>query len=648
MKNDLECSSDGESATPRSPGPEPKFDRRKVLSGLVGGAAAVSTAGWPWSLAADSPGTAGKRLPIVDRREPCRGAANSIAAGDYCTSLARYGGRLSNSIRQLWLTAQHSDEVQFGVVVIGSGYGASICAARLSKAIRPGQRLAILERGREWLPGSFPDTFSAAWKSTRQEITGPQRGQVINPLGLFQISFNDEVNILAGSGLGGTSLINANVALRPHSDTFARPEWPAALRQIENLTPYYNLAARQLSLIRPPLDMTAKMRVRRRTAQALSHNENLFDRSPMAVMYDTRFLDESGQNPQGMIQRLCTQCGDCITGCNVGAKNTLVYNYLPVAKANGAEIYTQVQVDRIEREGSHYRIHLTYIDDTSGEITRHPLSITSEIVVLGAGSPGSAEILLQSQSDEFQFAPALGKRWSANGDMLGFVVKICEAVGIAGTGTCDSTAEPVGTTLQTTLNYYDRPGLENKFIIQDAAIPRAMVNLFGMMLRDRELAHSMVMLAVGHDEARGELVWKDGRYQVQWPGLKESRFREMIFKEFETIAAAEGGQYKRLGLFGDNMVTVHPLGGCAMSDDPLCGVCNDRGQVYDANCSTCREPNLGPPVHPGLFVADASILPTALGANPYLTICALAERIAEQLVRNPDHAHLFPPDLARN
>lgn len=564
-----------------------------------------------------------------------------IACADYRQSLSRFGGQLSSPIRQLFLTANSGMEPQFAVLIIGSGYGASICAARLSQKLRPGLRIGILERGREWLPGEFPDTFPNILKNTRQPITGPSKGQIINPLGLYNIGFNPEVNVLSGSGLGGTSLINAGIALRPHSETFARDAWPAALRSIEQLTPYYNRAAQQLCLTRPALDATAKLRIRRQTAQIVSNDPLVFDRSPIGVMYDQRYLDANGCNPQGMKQQLCTQCGDCITGCNVGAKNTLVYNYLPVARANGTEIYTQVEVRRIERVASHYRVHLEYVSEHEGKVTRHPLVVSSQLVILGAGSPGSAEILLQSQTDCFAFSSQLGKRWSSNGDALGFVIDRCEQANVAGFGACDPPCEPVGTTLQSTLNFFNRPGLEQKFIVQDSSIPRGVANLFRVLLNDRNLQHSMVMLGMGHDEAQGELVWKDGRYQIHWPGMKTSPLRQMMFQEFERIAAAEGGRYKRLKAFGDNMVTVHPLGGCSLADTPCQGVVNDRGEVFDPACS-CSNPSLDQPsVHPGLYVADGSIIPTSLGANPYLTICALAERIAESIPLSPHAAGLF-------
>jgi len=153
-------------------------------------------------------------------------------------------------------------------------------------------------------------------------LNGPTRGQVTKPLGLFNLMMNDEVNILTGNGLGGGSLINASIALRPHREVFEQSRWPLALRNVEVLGPYYDAMARSMSLSRTPFDQTPKVRLRRLAAARLSNNPNFFDRSNLSVMYDHRYLDQSMRNPQGMIQRACTLCGDCINGCNIGAKCT--------------------------------------------------------------------------------------------------------------------------------------------------------------------------------------------------------------------------------------------------------------------------------------------------------------------------------------
>lgn len=570
------------------------------------------------------------------------------AKDDYQASLRPFGGRLSSNIQDLLNMSGRPVQEQFSVVVIGSGYGAAICAARLSARLTAGRRICILERGREWLPGTFPDTFRNASRETRQKLTGQGKGRIDNPLGLFHIKMNAEINTLSGSGLGGTSLINANVALKPDADVFSQGCWPEALRDRATLDPYFERAARMLSLARTPHDQTCKVRSRRDAAEHLNPRPGFFDRSPLAVTYDGRYLDAEGRNPHGMIQRPCTLCGDCITGCNVGAKNTLVTNYLPLARMNGTEMYTQVEVQSIAAADGYYQIQAIVRDDCSGGLQEFPISIASQMVIVAAGSPGSAEILLQSRKTGLEFSEMLGQRWSFNGDTIGFVVKPRIRASIGGVGAYPEAAQAIGPTVQTSLIYNRRAELRHRMLVQEAAVPRAVTKIFSLILQDRDLDKSMIMLGMGHDGAEGKLIWKDERWQIDWPDLRDSRYRKMVFNDFNELAESHGGWYKRLRAFGDTLVSVHPLGGCGMSDDPACGVVNDRGQVFagrgSCNSSTGRG---SPPIHPGLYVADGSIMPTSLGVNPLMTICAVSERIAEQIVADPQWSHLFGGRNAR-
>ena len=612
---------------------QPKINRRAALKSAAAatGAAAASLSSATSAQQRRAP--AKNLVQITKRWKKCDTPLKQRAADDYTNSLQKYGGQLANPIRDLMLTTQHEDRVHFGCLVIGSGYGASITAAKLSKYLRPEHRMCIIERGKEWIPGTFPETFKDVSGNSRAVLAGPTKGQIIQPLGLFNLMMNDEVNVLSGNGLGGGSLINASIALRPHPEVFMQDRWPTALGDIKTLEPYYKRVASQLSLSRTPFDQTPKVRTRRLAAARLSNNPSFFDRSHVSVMYDHRHLDQQLRNAQGMIQRPCTLCGNCINGCNIGAKNTLAMNYLPIAKHNGTEMYTQCEVTSIEKMDGYYRVNVTYIDDTENKFTRHPISINTRMVVVGAGSPASSTILMESANDtDFQFSPKLGMNWSGNGDTIGFVVNAGPGNNIAGYGACETDQPGVGPTVQTSLNFYRDIELQKRLLIQDAAIPRGVVNLFTALMGDLSLDRSMAMLGMGHDEGIGKIEKKDGRWQIIWKGLKTSPYRQMVFREFEKLAQAHGGRYKRLKAFGNNLVTVHPLGSCGMSDSIDGGVVNHLGQVYDG-----RDGGF----HPNLYVADGSIVPTAIGVNPYMTIGALSERIASHIVENPLHADLF-------
>ena len=619
-------------------------NRRDILKTAAVAATTLATAN---TAAAQQEQRTPPALVQIGKRTTTKDSAlKQQATIDYQRSLAHYGGKLASPTRDLFLSAKKGGaEVPFAVVVIGSGYGASIAAAKLSQHLREDQRICILERGKEWLPGTFPDTFANVSGSSRANIAGPTKGQVTQPLGLFNIMFNDEVNVLSGSGLGGGSLINASIALQPDAEMFQQAQWPLALRDNRVLQPYFRSVGENLALTRSAYDLTPKMRVRRLAAERINRDPRFYDRSNVSVMYDYRHLDQKLRNRQGMIQRPCTLCGDCINGCNVGAKNTLAMNYLPVARHNGTEMYTQVEVKSINKLDGYYRINAEYVDVTQNKVTRHPVSINSKIVVMGAGSPASAGLLLDSQAPNFQFSPFLGRGWSSNGDTIGFVLGLPKGTNISGQGAFETTKRPVGPTVQTSLHYYKDRELKQRLLIQDAAIPRGISNLFTALLRDPAMDKSMVMLGMGHDKAEGRLVKKAGRWQIKWEGLKESEYRKMAFGEFDRLAKASGGQYKRLKAFGDNLVTVHPLGGCGMSDNPLHGTTNHLGQVYDGRNGGYEGESAdvagSAAVHQGLYVADGSLMSTALGVNPYMTIGALSERIAHHIVNNPKWADLF-------
>ena len=617
------------------------IDRRQAIKLTAAAATAAATTIPVKSAKAEKP--LKNLVQIGQRTKTSHTPIKQRAASDYRNSLKAYGGQLSNPIRDLFTSAKKQDKIHFGVVVVGSGYGASITAAKLSQKLNPGQRICMLERGKEWIPGTFPDTFANVSGDARANLAGLTKGQVTKPLGLFNLMINNEVNVLSGNGLGGGSLVNASIALRPHYEVFQQQRWPEALRNVEVLGPYYDAMARSMSLSRTPFDQTPKVRSRRLAAERLSRSPGFFDRSNLSVMYDHRYLDQSMRNPQGMIQRPCTLCGDCINGCNVGAKNSLQYNYLPIAKHNGTEMYTQVEVTSIEKMDGFYRVNMVYIDDQYENITRHPVSINTKMVVLGAGSPASAGILLDSQNSQFQFSKALGTGWSGNGDAVGFVTGLPPGTNIGGFGAYDNKDRPgVGPTVQTSLNFYSSHELRRRLLIQESAIPSGVSNLFTALLGDADLNNSMAMLGMGHDDAIGKMVKENGRWQISWPGHKDGEYRQMVFQEFERLAQAHGGRYKRLKAFGNNLVTVHPLGACGMSDHPGYGPVNHLGQVYDGRGGGYANPHTGEAaVHHGLYVSDGSVIPTALGVNPYMTIGALAIRTAEHILANPNHSDLF-------
>ena len=613
--------------------------RRNLIKATVASAAALAT-----GTKSNADFALVRSLPLIARRtKSSQSEIKKRAIADYHANMRQFGGSLSCHGRKLFHQVPRDGVPwDFDVLIIGSGYGASICAARLSMAKRPHVRIGILERGREWIPGTFGDTLRNVTAESRFHLFGRQKNTIDNPVGLVNMMRNDEVNVLSGSGLGGSSLINANVAIRPDRECFQQHQWPTALRDRSELDPYYDIAAWELGAATEPPDLSPKSRAQRLAAKRLAGCGLHFEQAALTV---TRVAGEHScavLNRQGMRQRGCIGCGDCCSGCNVGAKNTLAMNYLPLAKRFGVEMYTHTEVLRIEKVDGYYRVHFkNYIKNREGQYNVQCGSVTSRIVIVGAGSVGSNEILLRSR-DSIALSDRVGHQWTMNGDALGFILKSKYLINSGGQSAYASRKPPVGPTIQTNMSYPKRPNLHDRVLIQDGAVSRAYANILGVLMQDMDMDRTLIMLGMGHDGAGGRVTLRgDGLGKINWPGIKESAYRKKIRSEFAQIAKGHDGKYKYLKVFGDNFITVHPLGGCAMSDDPSYGVVDHRGRVFDGRRGGTATDAGTPRVHDGLFVADGSIIPTAIAVNPLLTISALSERIANHITLDEQFEDLF-------
>lgn len=612
-----------------------QLSRRQALARISAGTLALPLLSN--SVRAESPlGTlaarAGRRMTSITE-------IKSAAMADYAANMARFGGRLSSPIQSLLTPCARGIPWQFDVVVIGSGYGASVTAARLAKRLRPGARLAIIERGQEWVPGTFPDRVSDMLDASRNRLF-VKKDDVRNPHGLFNISQFKEINVLSGTGLGGSSLINASVAIRPDVEVFRQTVWPAPLRDRMFLDPYYDLAEWELGTVREPLDSSDKMRSQRLAAERLRDCGAHFEAAALTLTRSQTGCELPVLNRQGMRQRGCIDCGDCLNGCNVGAKNTLAMNYLPMARAAGAEIYTQTEIHHIEKCQGYYNLAATYypINDPASAM---PVQMTARIVVLAAGSLGSTEILMRSACS-LPVSHTIGSRWTGNGDALGFIRRTECRTGIQGFGAYADGFVPVGPTIQTNVTYPSRPDLRYRVLIQEGAATRAYVNAMSILMQDLDLSNTQVLLGMGHDGAEGRISLDGDNARLDWPGLTESPYRQMIRSEFRRLAEAHGGDYKFLKIFGDKMISVHPLGGCGMGESAHTGVVNHKGQVFDASRSGDVDPATGSPrVHQGLYVCDGAVMPTSIACNPLLTISAIAERTSELMIMEPEFQDLF-------
>lgn len=301
--------------------------------------------------------------------------------------------RLSSPVREI--------KDHYTVLVIGSGYGGAIAASRLARA---GQQVCVVERGREIQSGEYPDTEAEALSEMQAELPSGHTG---SRMGLYDFHVNRDVNVFVGCGLGGTSLINGNVAVRPEPRVFEDACWPPELREgLGSLEAGYQRAEEMLRPSPYPARYPALPKLQA-LEQSAAYLGQTCSRPPIAVNFT------EGVNHVGVEQHACMLCGDCVTGCNYAAKNTILFNYLPDARNFGAEIYTQIAVRSLERKGGNWLAHYQILD-TGREGFDNPVrTVSADIVVLAAGTLGSTEILLRSKAAGLPLSDQVGHHFWA-------------------------------------------------------------------------------------------------------------------------------------------------------------------------------------------------------------------------------------------
>jgi cholesterol oxidase len=539
---------------------------------------------------------------------------------------------------------------KYDVVIIGSGYGGAITAARLAAAdLKPKPSVCILERGKEWMPGQYPETPADVLQATRSDL---------NPLGLYELLNHPDISVIKGSGLGGTSLINANVAILPDREVFEQLHWPTGITYDE-LLPYYDRAQEVLAANPHPRAMQlGKVKALDRRAREMGSTAQALD---IVVNFSI-----DGNNRFGVPQKPCIDCGNCVSGCNVGAKNTLYMNYLPMAKQAGATILTQTKVEWLEKlKTGGWQIHGKHIDDKGS----HDFKMVATEVVLSAGSLNSTEILLRSESKGLTVSPALGTKFNGNGDFFGLAYNTDYETDVLGYGYRErpgqTDAPEPGPNIVGVVRYRDGLPESQRIAVEDFSFPSASVAaskaVFGLIRGqdtvtgnesaqqgrlnrdfggspehdpDGALNHGMLYLVMGQDNARGVILFEapwtepDGRIRISWDQAGQQQIFTRMNEELRRHARALRGNFisnPTWSFFNlRHLITAHPLGGCPMGDDYLQGAVDPFGRVYSGDGS----------VHPGLYVTDGSVIPSALGVNPFMTISALTERFAEHKIRH--------------
>ncbi len=549
---------------------------------------------------------------------------------------------------------------RYDVIVVGSGYGGAIAAYRMAERswpvpedplnpspdeLKPAFSVCVLERGPERQAGDFP---SNSYHAVKEIQVDTRRGHLGSRHGLFDLRIMDEVSVLVGCGLGGTSLINAGVMLKPRSSVFRSEEWPLALQQPGALDREFatvshalgvNSCPPQFSLNKVTWMETAALRVKGPKASF----------APLAVSFATEVTGFKVQTQR------CVLCGNCVSGCNHSAKNTVTVNFLAGAANLGAAVFCGVQVRALEKDaGGEWIVHLRLDDPSFGTFGAPEMTVRAKAVFLSAGTLGTTELLLRSrQRFALSLSPELGRHFSGNGDAIAFGYNCDDPVDGIGYGTLLPSVPSVGPTIVSMIDERAAGGP----LIQEGAIPgslgivlRFLAPLmarisempFGRISATRlqlwreldsmirgarhgALRRTQTFLAMAEDDGNGEMGLSRDRLRIKWNDAGRQEIYRQISARLAQLTRAMNGRFVVnpfwTRMFGRRLMTVHPLGGCRLADNSDSGVADDMGEVFEPTPSGDRR-------HHGLYVCDGSIVPKSLGVNPALTISALAERIA--------------------
>jgi cholesterol oxidase len=552
----------------------------------------------------------------------------------------------------------------FDAVVIGSGFGGSVTAYRLAEA---GLRVCVLERGKVYPPNSFPRSPAKLMRN----FWDPSEGLY----GMFNVWTFDQLEVVISSGLGGGSLIYANVLIRKDEKWFVKEDpgrdgyeyWPVTR---DDLDPHYDRAERMLNAQRypfehPPYNQTAKTIEFKAAAQRLGlawelPNLAVTFANPGQPPVPLEPIQEAQPNMHGRTRLTCRLCGECDIGCNYGSKNTLDYNYLSEAQRLGAEIRPLCEVRSFApRAGGGYAIDYVEHDPAAREgqpfdTSQLPLiTITADRLVLSAGALGTPFLLLKNRGAFPHLSPRLGARFSGNGDLLGLAISSRREGGAPlvldpGFGPAITSAIRVPDHLDggsTRGHYVEDAGYPEhlNFLLEALDAPGALTRLVrfarrrigeklrgnpqsdvsaelaGLLGRAELTSTSMPLLGMGRDVPDGTMSLSDtGQLAVDWRIDRSRDFFEGLTSTMRAIAGVWDAKFSlNPSFYFNRVITVHPLGGCPMGRDASEGVVDAYGQVFN---------------YPGLSIADGSVMPGPVGPNPSLTIAALADRFAERII----------------
>ncbi|MEV0432303.1 GMC family oxidoreductase [Nocardia sp. NPDC050413] len=503
----------------------------------------------------------------------------------------------------------------YDVIVVGSGFGGSVTALRLTEK---GYRVGVLESGRRWNAEDYPKTNwnvpKAIW-APRLGLTGPQR---ISALG--------KCLVFSGSGVGGGSLIYGNTLYEPLPEFYRDRAWAHITDWKSELAPYYDQAKRMLGVVENP-KLGPKDDVLLQVATDLGVADT-FHRTHVGVFFNEGAEGVEVEDPYfggaGPRRAGCIHCSECFTGCKHNAKNTTTLNYLHLAESQGAQVHPLTTVTSVAPDGvGGYRVETVR---SNGLLRKDRRTFTAEQVVFAAAALGTQKLLhtLRRNGTLPELSSRVGELTRSNSEaIIGVTSKTRRdfAQGVAITSSIHP--EP-----QTHVEVCTYGKGQNALFVQtvpmvDGGAFRFLRLLLTMLLHPVQFLRSQnargasersVILLVMQSLDNSLTSYLKGRRLVTKQGAGEPN-PEWIPLAHDIARRYAGKSDAITGNIATDIfnipATAHYIGGCTIGDSRDTGVIDPYQRVYG---------------YPGLHIADGSAITANLGVNPSLTITAQAER----------------------
>lgn len=519
---------------------------------------------------------------------------------------------------------------EFDYIVVGSGFGGSVSALRLSEK---GYRVLVLEQGRRWDKNNLPKT---TW-NFKNWLWEPLLGWK----GFFSLRFFRHVVVLHGNAVGGGSITYANTLLVPPEKVWQQGEWAGLTNWSEVMPGHYETAKKMLGVSQNKILAPADLKLREMAG--LIGVEDSFYPTDVGVFFgdETKPRGTEYADPyfdgKGPARKSCIGCGGCMVGCRYGAKNTLDLNYLYLAEKLGAVVKSETKVMDILPQGDETGSEGYVVTTAAGE------KYHVKAVVLSASSLGTQALLfdLKDKGSLKNISSHLGTKVRTNAESLigvrfpGSKESMSEGIAI-GSGIhidefthIEATRYPAGSDamgLLTTVLTHGRADWTRivtwfwTLFVQFFKNPLRVLKTLAPVGWAREC---MIFLCMQTIDGTLTMKWQRAWY---WPFKKRMRSYGKPIPTFipeanafaEKAAQAMGGvaMTSITEIFMNIPMTAHCLGGVPMGQNASEGVVNHKGEVFN---------------YKNLYVADGSIVSSNLGVNPSLTITALSEYVMSHI-----------------